>query len=223
GYSCRCHRWANRVNRHRVRYMRAPRAELCSHRAEGCINSRGSNRRGMKFKWQVRPGKLINNRYVEATAPPIRRMRYHPKRRENCCRKSTSSWSGGLRSWPKSQHYYSRAFRDRLPPPVWGAASNEGIPSMGVSVEWQAGVPARRSNEGRSHGDVDHVGLDLTSAQAARQLEAGGGESSGCRIRIIAFDLPLMLWKSNSSSSPTRSRTTRACPTRLPDVLDPAY
>jgi hypothetical protein len=36
-----------------LRYVMAPRASGCSHRAEGRINSRGSNRRWMKVQWQV--------------------------------------------------------------------------------------------------------------------------------------------------------------------------
>src|SRR5262245_58202253 len=37
------------------------------------------------------------------------------------CRRFTSWWSGGARSWPKSLHYsmkYSMTFRNRVPPPV---------------------------------------------------------------------------------------------------------
>ena len=64
----------------------------------------------------------------ELGRPPIRRMRYHPKRNENCCRRSTSSWSGGVHLWPKSRRC-SPTFRDPPSPTVRRAASDGSEPT----------------------------------------------------------------------------------------------
>jgi hypothetical protein len=57
----------------------------------------------------------------ELERPPIRRMTSRLKRSENCYRKSRSSWSAGVPSWPKSRRY-SLTFRLPAPPTVSRAA-----------------------------------------------------------------------------------------------------